>query len=166
MPKRSLPEEALKKYDIGIFGRNTIPNGGTRKHGINFSLKKYQISQEEIKANTRASQKELFLQNNLKNICTTPCAAGTGKKSIWPLHRCSVHILFFCESCTPRLMVELRPILAENPENPPSYDDEQSHKIENEEGPNSTVEESTFEPHIGILLCHIEKFLKKCGVIT
>ncbi|CAB4485570.1 unnamed protein product [Rhizophagus irregularis] len=146
MPKRSLPEEALKKYDIGIFGRNTIPNGGTRKHGINFSLKKYQISQE--------------------NICTTPCAAGTGKKSIWPLHRCSVHILFFCESCTPRLMVELRPILAENPENPPSYDDEQSHKIENEEGPNSTVEESTFEPHIGILLCHIEKFLKKCGVIT
>ncbi|EXX56998.1 hypothetical protein RirG_211090 [Rhizophagus irregularis DAOM 197198w] len=46
------------------------------------------------------------------------------------------------------------------PENPPSYD-EQSRKIENEEEPNSTVEELTFEPHIGTLLFPYRKVLEE-----
>src|SRR5688572_28568482 len=36
-----------------------------------------------------------------------------GKESVWFIHQCSVNILYFHGRCTPRLLVELRPVLSE-----------------------------------------------------
>ncbi|RGB42395.1 hypothetical protein C1646_751048 [Rhizophagus diaphanus] len=128
MPTGSLPKEALKEVRIGKhytkwenteiwdkFFIEKIPNS-SRSESHNALGAELNILIRKLKPNTRASQKALFLQNNLKND--------------------------------------------RNLKNQPSYD-EQSRKIENEEEPNSTVEELTFEPQIGTLLLSYRKVLEE-----
>ncbi|CAG8693660.1 12966_t:CDS:2 [Rhizophagus irregularis] len=132
MPTGSLPEEVLKEVRYRDFWEKHYTKWGNTETWDKFFIEKIPNSSrseshnalgaelniliKKLKPNTRASQKALFLQNNLKNERTL--------------------------------------------EIPPSYD-EQSREIENEKEPNSTVEELTFEPHIGTLLLPYRKVLEE-----
>ena len=110
-------------------------------------------------------------------LCATPCAAGMGKKSVWSLHHCSVHILLFVSPaglayCL--LMFFCYLLMSQRngnslSENPPAYDDNiedgEGFNSQDGEGSNSqthsTTEELTFDSHIAELLLPYRRILEE-----
>ncbi|CAG8535824.1 9221_t:CDS:2 [Ambispora gerdemannii] len=176
MPKGGLPEEILKKVQNRDYWEQPHTKWGDTNTWDLFFIKKnpeatrqishnnlgaeLEILTRNLKTGTRAAKKALAIQRDLKvsrlMSVLRPVLLVWGRRALSPM------------SCTPRLLVELRPVLAEKNgkrlEDLPSYD-EQSHNIEDEDESNSqtysTVEELTFDPHIATLLLPYRRVLEE-----